>query len=720
MPVVLARRQLLRAGAAAAALTGLGAAATAPVRAPVARVEPVTDVHFGTSVVDRYRWMENPQDRDWTPFLHGQNDAARAVLDAIPGRAALLKKISAVSGDTAVTTQVQAAGQRLFIEQRPVGADNFKLFVREVDGKVRVLIDPTAMVVISGHVSLDWWRASDDGARIAYGISPAGSEASVLHIMEVASGVVLPETIDKTDGAQPSWLLDGSGFFYTRYVGTLRTPEYYLDGVARFHRIGTDPAADPAILKRDQFPGVPMLSNQTPYVTVQPGGRRVIAAITDIRTEAALYAADLEAVLAGRAVWTPICGFDDAVTANAVLGGDLYLLVNKGAPRGRIVRTPLAAPNLATATEVAPQGSMVLEGLNATSKAVLVTLMDGGVHRMKMITPSGAADLSLPFDGTVRQVFTSPDRDDAWLDLTGWLQPRAMWRLDPGAGEVMPGHLAPPPAIDLSPYETFRTFATARDGVKVPVSVVARKGMKRDGSNPCLVDGYGAYQISNSPGFSASRLPFLDAGGVYAVAHVRGGGEYGREWHFAGQKATKFHSWQDMIDCCLHLIALNITAPAHLAVTGTSAGGITVGRSITERPELFAAAISNVGWSNPLRYVAEQDSFGEIPEWGAIDDEAGFKGLLAMDAYQSVRDGVAYPAVLCVTGAQDPRVAPFHVAKMAARLQAATSSGKPVLLRVDFDAGHGIGSTRSQADALAADMYAFVLWRTGGKGFGAA
>ncbi|HWA62705.1 MAG TPA: prolyl oligopeptidase family serine peptidase [Caulobacteraceae bacterium] len=713
----LDRRRLLAAGAA------LGAFSTAsPAFAlsgpPVARVQPAKETLFGVEVVDRYRWMENPKDPDWLPFLKGQNAWAHQVLDAIPGRAALQAKISAVSGDTAVTVAVQQAGPRLFFEQRPVGADNYKLFVREADGKVRTLIDPTTMGSNGQHMSLDWWRASDDGARLAYGLSPAGSEASVLHVMEVGSGQVLPERIDKTDSAQPSWLPDGSGFFYTRFVGELRTPEYYLDGVARFHRIGTDPATDPAVLKRGLVAGIPMESNQTPFVTVQPGGRRVIAAVTDIRTEAAFYVADTEAVLAGKPVWARVCDFPDAVTAYAVVGPDLFLLANRDAPRGRVLKTALAAPDLATASEVIAQGPMVAENLNASKSAVFVTLMDGGVERVKTISAKGVADLPLPYEGSVRAVYTAPETDEAWFDLTGWLQPRSMWRFDPAAGKLADGGLAPLPKLDLSPYESFRTFATARDGVKVPVSVIARKGFPRDGSNPCLVDGYGAYQISNSPSFAASRLPFLDAGGIYAVAHVRGGGEYGREWHFAGQKATKYNTWRDMIDCCEHLIAEKITSTPHLAITGTSAGGITVGRSITERPDLFAAAISNVGWSDPLRYVAEQDSFGEIPEWGAIDDEAGFKGLLAMDSYQAVKDGVAYPAVLCVTGAQDPRVAPFHVAKMAARLQAATSSGKPVLLRVDFDAGHGIGSTRAQADALAADMFAFVLWRTGGKGFG--
>jgi len=211
-------------------------------------------------------------------------------------------------------------------------------------------------------------------------------------------------------------------------------------------------------------------------------------------------------------------------------------------------------------------------------------------------------------------------------------------------------------------------------------------------------------------------LPFLDAGGVYCNANVRGGGEYGREWHKAGQKATKANTWRDLIAVCETLIAERITSPKHLAISGTSAGGITVGRALTERPDLFAAAISNVGWTNPIRYVAEQN-VADIDEWGPIVDAQSFKVMYDMDAYQAIKPGTPYPAVLCITGATDPRVASWHVAKFAARLQAATSSRNPVLLRIDFDAGHGIGSTRTQSDALAADIYSFVLWRTGAKGF---
>jgi prolyl oligopeptidase len=713
------RRWLLKSAGAAALTTVMPRIVSADPKSgpPIARVEPVTDVYFGVKVVDPYRWMENPKDPDWLPFLRGQNEYTRSVLDKLHGRAALLKHIEALTGDVVLTSRVQPAGDLLFFEQRPAGAENFKLYVRGPDRKDRLLVDPTQMKLGEAHVSLDWWEPSPDGTHVVYGLSPAGSEASVMHIMVVATGEILPERVEKTDSATPNWLPDSSGFFYLQFTGKRGTPEFYLDGHARFHRLRTDPGSDPIVLNRDLYPDVPLKTEQSPLIFTARGSKTVVAAVVDVRPEMALWSASLEEVLQGRPHWLPICTFDDEVTSFTVLGGDLYLLANKGFPRGRVLKTSIVMPDLAHAVEVMPQGNAVIESLAGAGDGVFVTLMDGGVQRLSRIGRDGVVGaIPLPFEGAVEGVYTVPDRDGAYLNLTSWLVPRGIWHVA-GGGLPVDAGFTPRPAIDVSSYQVQRAFATAKDGVRIPYWMISRKGMVRNGHIPTLVTGYGAYQISNTPAFTPKLLALLDAGAVYVVANVRGGGEYGREWHAAGQKETKPNTWRDLIAVCEQLITDKVTRPAQLAIWGGSAGGITVGRALTERPELFAAVISNVGWSNPLRYVAEQDSYGEIEEWGSIDDEKGFRGLLAMDSYQSVKDGVRYPAVLCITGITDPRVAPFHVAKFAARLQAASVSGNPVLLRVDFDAGHGIGSTRSQADALTADMYSFVLWRTGVKSF---
>jgi prolyl oligopeptidase len=686
-------------------------------RPPVARVDPVTDTYFGTKVVDPYRWMENSRDPEWLPFLQDQNAFARSVLDRLPGRAGLLSRISAVSGDVAITTKVRSSGNRLFFQQRPAGSENFKLFVRIRDGSAHALIDPTQLSVGDAHVSLDWWEPSSDGAHVAYGLSSAGSEASVLHVIVVDTGEILPERIEKTDSAMPSWLPDGSGFFYIQFTGERGTPGFYLNSQACLHRLRTDPSSDRVVLKGGMAANVPIAANQYPYIMTAVGSRFAIVLVGDVRPEFSAWSAQLTDVLSGNAQWKSICAFEDAVTGFALQDESLFLVANRGLLRGRVLRTSAASPDLSTAAEMLPQGASVIETVTAARDGVYVRLMDGGVHRLLRIGRDGSIQrITLPFDGAINGIFTTPDRDGAHLDLTSWLVPRGVWHVDTAAIVVDTG-ITPRPSLDFSGYEVLRGFAEAKDGMRIPYWVLSRKRVPQNGNNPTLVTGYGAYQISMTPRFSPTLLPFLDAGGVYVVANVRGGGEYGREWHTAGQKEKKPNTWRDLIAVSEHLISMRITSPTRLAVSGTSAGGITVGRALTERPDLFAAAISNVGWSNPLRYVAEQNSSGEIGEWGSIEDEEGFRALLAMDSYQAAKSGVAYPAVLCTTGVTDPRVAPFHAAKFAARLQVATASANPVLLRVDFDAGHGIGSTRSQSDALSADTYAFVLWRTGVKGF---
>jgi prolyl oligopeptidase len=717
----LDRRQFLAGSAGALSMTLLPRTAPATKQpaadgivppAPVARVEVVRDTYFGETLSDPYRWMENSKDRDWLPYLKGQNNHARAVLDRLPARGSLLKRIEQLSGDTVATSRVQRAGGLTFFAQRPKGADNFKLFVRDGHGGDRVLIDPTVTGVVNGHVSLDWWRASPDGRYVVYGLSQNGSEDSMLHVLSVADGKVLPERIANTEDAQPQWLDDGSGFFYNQLTGAVGTPERYLDSQARFHRLGTDPGTDPVLMKRGLTPEIEYDKIQGPNIVTFPGSAHAILLLTDVRPESRGFIAPLADVIAGRARWIPFATFEDEVTDVEVDGEDLYLLVNKGTPRGRLVKTSAAAPSIATATLAVPQGADVIEGMARARDGLYLRIMDGGISRLRRLRVDGhVSEIALPFDGTIGSVFTAETEDGALISLAGWLTPAGIYSVDP-AGRVADTGITPRPAIDVSAYEARRFFAAAKDGTKIPYTLIYRKGLQLDGKNPAWISAYGSYgAAAYTPAFAGRTLALIDAGAIVGYANVRGGGEYGREWHKAGQLANKPNTWRDLIAVCEELCAKKYTSPAHLAIGGRSAGGITVGRAMTERPDLFAAVIDGVGWSNPLRYVVEQEGYGEEPEWGAISDPEGYRDLKLIDSYHAVKDGTPYPAVLLTTGVTDPRVAPFHVAKMTARLQAATSSGKPILLRVDYDAGHGIGSTRSQQDREAADTYAFLLWQ---------
>jgi prolyl oligopeptidase len=661
--------------------------------------------------------MENDKDPEWLPFLKGQNAHARAVLDAIPGRSKLLDRIQQLSGDTASTRAAQRAGARLFYEQRPVGADNYKLFVRE-NGTDRVLIDPTRLDADGGHMSLDWWEPSPDGSHLVYGLSKNGSEDSVLHVLTVTDGRDLPEHIPNTESAQPQWLDDGSGFFYNQLTGAVDTPERYLDSVARFHRLGTDPAADPILMKRGQDANVQYERIQAPVIETFRGSRYALLTLSDVRTEFRIFIAPLADAVANRAHWQALADFDDEVTAVDIDGDTLWMLANKSHPRGRILRAPVSAPSVSGATEVVAESAVVIQGMRRAADGLYLQMMDGGVSGLRRLDREGrVTEIRLPFEGTLRALAADPALPGALFSFTGWLTPGDIWSVD-GHGAVSATGLTPKPPIDVSAYEAKRLFATARDGTKIPYTVIYRKGLKRDGSNPAWISAYGSYGLSAyTPSFAGKTLALVDAGFIVGYANVRGGGEYGREWHKAGQLTNKPNTWRDLIDVCEQLVREKYTAPSRLAIGGGSAGGITVGRALEERPELFAAVVDRVGWSNPLRYVAEQNGYGEEPEWGAIREESGYRALKSIDSYQHVKDGVAYPAVLLTTGVTDPRVGPFHVAKMAARLQAATRSHRPILLRVDFDAGHGIGSTRTQQDLEAADTYAFLLWQTGVKGY---
>ncbi|WP_373988072.1 prolyl oligopeptidase family serine peptidase [Duganella sp. BuS-21] len=696
----------------ALAATAAAMAADIPP-APVARVEAVTDTYFGETITDRYRWMENDKDKDWLPFLKQQNLHTRAILDTLPKRDELLKRIQQLSGDIAAPARVQKAGARLFYQQRPAGSNNFKLFVREGD-KDRVLVDPTKLDTKTSHTSLDWWLASPDGSKLVYGLSKDGSEDSVLHIMDVRSGALLKERIANTQGGNPSWLADSSGFFYNQLTGKVNTPERFLDSQVRFHKIGASAAKDPVLMKRGLDASVKYEKIQSPLIGVAGRSESAFLILADVRKEVRLYTAPLKDVLKGKAKWQQVADFADEVTDLDLDGDDLYLLSTKGHPRGRLLKTSAKSPSFASAQEVLPETALVLQGVTRAKEGLYIRAMDGGLSKLQRLGADGKiADIALPFDGTLMSVAADADAPGALAILSGWLQPTGIWSVD-ADGKLADTGITPKPAIDVSAYTTERRFAVAKDGTNIPYSVIYKKGLKLDGKNPAFISAYGSYgAAAYTPAFAGRSLAFVDQGGVIGYANVRGGGEFGREWHRAGQLENKPNTWRDLIAVCEDLQAQGYTSPAYQAIGGRSAGGITMGRALEERPELFAAVVSGVGWHNPLRYVAEQNGYGEEPEWGAIADAAGFKALKSIDSYQQVVDGTKYPAVLLTTGVTDPRVAPFHPAKMAARLQAATGSGKPVLLRVDFDAGHGMGSTRAQQDAESADTYAFILSQTG-------
>jgi prolyl oligopeptidase len=719
---MMSRRDLLISSSAVGLTTlARGAWAQAGDKPPVASVRPVTEHLHGATVTDPYRWMENPADPEWKPYLMGQNAYARRVLGSLKGRNELAARIDAVTGTMEPINAVQLAGSYVFVERRPAEANTFKLYVREgLSGADRLLVDPDRQATGSTHYSLDYWQASPDGRLVAFGTSPAGSEASVMRFVETATGKVLADSIDGVLWNAFTWSPDGSAVFVNRTKAGVKIGDIdrFLDSAVWRHRLGADPSTDTKVMARGLDPSVAMKDVGEPLVVAQAGQSTVLGIVENgVENELDVYVAQLSDALAGRPQWATVCKTTDGVTGVVMHRGDIYSLSHDKAPHCKVLKASLADPAVAEAQVVLPEGRSVLKSISAARDALYVSATDAGLGQVLRLLPDGSlTSLRLPFAGTVFGLRTDPLKDGCWFSLESWVKPPVICYGRPD-GTVVITDIAPKPLIDVAPYESREVTMTARDGARVPLSIVYRKGVPRDGSAPLYLQAYGAYGLDFDPLFMTSFLPWLDVGGVLAVAHVRGGGELGQEWYKAGQLLTKPNTWRDCIDCAEYLIAEKWTSKTKLAVEGTSGGGVMVGRFLTERPDLLAVAVVRVGATNALRFEFEEAGPLNIPEFGTVADPIGFKALQEMDALSHVKDGVAYPAVILTTGVTDPRVAPWEAGKMAARLQAATSSRKPVLLRVETDAGHGVGSTRKQTAQERADIFAFILWQTGDKRF---
>jgi prolyl oligopeptidase len=715
----LTRRSLLASSAALAALPKFSFAALSGP--PVAPVRPVTETYYGQKVTDRYRWMES-ESPEWQAYTKAQGAYTTQVLAKIPGREELAAAIAKDTGAVVVVISVQTGGTKIFSEIRPAGANTSKLFVRDgLTGTDKKLIDPDVYAKPGSHDSLDWWSASPDGSHVVFGISPGGSEQSVLHVLVTATGALLPESIDRTADASPSWLPDGTGFFYNRLQDVPPDSiEFEQDSASWLHILGTDPATDKKILAKGLSPAVAVQDIDFPNVGVVPGSPLALGVlISGVQNEITAYATSTASAIAGKPDWQPICTKEDDVTGIALRGTDMYFLSHKNASRYKILKASAASPHVSAAVEIVPQSSAVIRSFVAARDALYILDLNAGLSGIRRLSDDGTiSTIKLPFAGSIDEASFYADtlHDGVWFLLEGWVHPTVVCYAGPD-GKVTQTDISPLPPIDISPYTSEEILVPVRDGTQVPLSIVYRKGLKKDGKAPLLLEAYGSYGIVLSPAFLARWLPFLDLGGVFVVAHVRGGGELGEDWHLAGQKLTKHHTWQDTIDSAKYLIKEHWTSKKHLAIIGGSAGGITVGRFMTEEPQLAAVVIDQVGVSDAMRSEFSPNGPPNIPEFGTVTNEEGFKGLLAMDAYQHVHDGVKYPSVLLTTGLHDPRVSSWEPTKMTARLQAATASGNPVLLRVETDAGHGIGSTRTQRDIETADIIAFILWRTGDPRF---
>ncbi|MCA3217124.1 MAG: prolyl oligopeptidase family serine peptidase [Burkholderiales bacterium] len=714
--------------AAGAALIALCCTAAAPAHGsappPLFAAGNTTDTYFGTTVADPYRALEevkNPQVQAW---MKAQGEFARARLDAIPGRAELLKRLQMYDAVAARVASVERRpGELYFYERRGVTDDQFKLYVRRgLQGQERLLVDPEQLYNLTGTPhAINWFVPSFTGRYVAYGLSAGGSEDASLFVMDATTGKRVLGPVARAQYGGVAWLEDDSGLFFIR----LQEMKPGMAPVERFQNVRSvflrlDGEADRAPVAMDSTdPALGVNPAQdSPYVTPIYGTRWAAGYVhhgTD--RELSLYIAPLADAMAGKAQWRRLLAQADAVTAAEFAGERLFALTHKDAARFRLLEGSVER-GVQGARELIAQGSGVLTGMVRAADALYVTRRDGAVTRVLRLPLPAAAPvqtLKLPVEGSATFGGVDFRLPGALLTLQSWTRGAQIY-LAEGA-RVTNTRLQPAGKFDaLDGYVSTEVLVASHDGARVPLSIVHKKGLKLDGSNPTLLWGYASYGYTEEPWFSAWRLAWLERGGVFAVANPRGSGAFGQEWYKGGFQQTKPNTWKDFSATAEYLVAQKYTRPARLGIWGGSAGGILIGRAMTERPDLFAAAIPAVGALDMVRAEFESTGPANIPEFGTHKTEPGFRALLAMSTYHQIKDGVRYPAVLLTHGVNDPRVEVWQSTKTAARLQAvaaAVPDSRPVLLRLDWQAGHGVGDTKAQWQAERADVLAFLLWQFG-------
>ncbi len=719
-------KTLICSALALAAAVGHGAfaATAAGVEVPPPLpAQTVTESHWGVAVDDHYRHLETVSDPRVSQWLRAQADATSAILAKLPARSTMLERIQAIEGAAGgVTTQVQrSASGRLFFLRRNPGENQFKLLWRDgPNGSDHLVFDPEAAASDGQpHAVMDF-SASRDGRKLAYSVQAGGSEIGSLHVIDVGSGRALTPAIDRIRYAEVAWLQHGSGFFYSRLRENFDKlpPEQRFGDRTRHYRALDDAGTDRPVMSASRNPELKLPDYASAHILQVPGSQTAAAIVRmGVEPNLMLWVADLAAAKTGQAQWRKVVDLSDQVTNVAVGGGWFYLKSAKGAPRYQVLRIPVARPDMARAEVVVRTGEGAIGTMAHARDGLYFTRREGvntALYRVPHGGVSGPLPITLPFTGSVEIKSTSPWRDGAVLSMVAWTRAFKDYVYDPLKRNVELLPLSKDGAYDApGDIEAQEVMIKSHDGVLVPLSIVARKGTRLDGSNPAILYGYGAYGATDDPFFNPRVYAWISQGGIWATAHVRGGGVFGKDWHDAGRKTTKPNTWKDTIAAGDWLVANGWTKPERMAVYGGSAGGILVGRAITERPDLFAAAVPVVGVMDALRMETSANGVANVPEFGTVKNEDEFKALLAMSSVHQVRDGTRYPAVMALHGVNDIRVDVWHSAKFVSRLATATSSGKPVLLRLEYDSGHGQGSTRLQAQERAADIWSFLLWQFG-------
>jgi prolyl oligopeptidase len=684
------------------------------------KLDVAEDLH-GTRVTDPYRWLEEADSAEVRAWTDQQNAHTRKLLDGMPplgGRDALrgevkdLLQIGYVSAPSVRTTRTGA--NRYFHTKREGTQNQPTLYVRDgLSAKDKVLLDASALSE-DGTTALDWWFPSRDGALLAWGRSESGSEESTLFVRDVGTGKDLTDRVEHTRHASVAWLPDGKSFYYSRYPEPGSVPpgdEKYSSRIF-LHVLGQDGKTDKVVF------GDGREKTDTPAVVISPDGRWLVVRVHMGWDRSEVWVKDLsKGDPAAASGWVAVAKDAQAVFEPIPRNDRLFIQTNDGAPRYKLYAVDYDRPERAAWKEVLPEGKDVLDDVAILKNEIVTTYMHEGSTRIERFGLDGKSrgPVALPSIGTAT-LTGAWDGEEAFVAFTSYVVPSETHRLDlrARAPGTPPAKLEPWEKVGAkfhaNDIEVERLYAVSKDGTRVPMFVIAKKGVKRDGKNPTILYGYGGFNVNQTPSFSARALATVNRGAVWATAILRGGGELGEDWHKAGMLEKKQNVFDDFIACAEALISEKITSPERLGIIGGSNGGLLVAAAVTQRPELFRAGLSLVPLTDMLRYHRFRIAKLWVPEYGDPEKPEDFRFLYAYSPYHHVRDGERYPAMLFTTAESDSRVDPMHARKMAARMQEAQGdTARPILLRVETKAGHGAGKPVSKLADELTDELSFLL-----------
>jgi len=668
----------------------------------------VTDEHHGIPVDDPYRWLEDAKDPVVHTWTKAQNDLVREALDVVPQRQEFYDQLKKIYGEASPDYfAIKAQSNMVFaIKKQPPLQQPMLITLTSVDDLSTecVILDPNQLDP-SGGTAIDFYVPSLDGKLVAISISKGGSERGDLYIYDIETRQPLSDVIERvqvpTGGGSFAWNENNDGIYYTRYPRSGERPDEDLDFYEQiyFHKLGTPEAEDQYVIGKD-FPRI-----AENFMSTTSDGRYLLLRVKNgDGGEEAHYVRDPQDN------WFQVTKFEDEVQ-DAKLGPDnhLYLLSRHNASLGKILRLPLDNPQLENAQVIVPQRNLTISNYLPTTNYLYITELDGGPSRMRVLDHQGQQVTNVPVE-PVSGIWelTVEDGDTILFAGSSYINPRSWSRYDPEKNVVTRTALFATSPADFSDCEVVRDFATSRDGTRVPINIIRKKDTKLDGTNPVLLTGYGGYGISLSPNFVPHYRVWLNQGGIVVVANLRGGGEYGEDWHKSGNLTKKQNVFDDFIACAEHLIETKYTTSQRLCIQGGSNGGLLMGAVLTQRPDLFRAVVSRVGIYDMLRVELDPNGAFNVTEFGTVTNPQHFEALYDYSPYHRIKSDTKYPAVLMTAGENDGRVLAYHSRKMAAALQLASSSGYPILLRTNTS-GHGIGTALDEQVAELSDIFAFLI-----------